>query len=86
MHKSKAVVRNVPVAHGRRSQACTKQWHCPPTWRRDDAYAEGLYSIVTDKETKEMLINVFSTHPFVLKRGRPRLNSYSAQINFDITI
>ena len=24
------------------------------------------------KETKEMLINVFSTHPFILKRGRPR--------------
>ena len=40
------------------------------------------------KETKEMLMNVFSTRPFVLKCGRPRksLNSYSAQINFDITI
>ena len=24
------------------------------------------------KETKEMLMNVFSTRPFVLKRGRPR--------------
>ena len=23
------------------------------------------------KETKEMLMNVFSTHPFILKRGRP---------------
>ena len=39
------------------------------------------------KETKEMLMNVFSTHPFILKRGRPvkPLTSYSAQINFDIT-
>ena len=25
-----------------------------------------------DKETKEMLMNVFSTRPFVLKHGRPR--------------
>ena len=24
------------------------------------------------EETKEMLMNVFSTRPFVLKRGRPR--------------
>ena len=24
-----------------------------------------------DKETKEMLMNVFSTHPFILKRDRP---------------
>ena len=42
-----------------------------------------------DKETKEILMNVFSTRPFVLKRGGPRykpLNSQSAQINFDITI
>ena len=23
-------------------------------------------------ETKEMLMNVFSTHPFILKSGRPR--------------
>ena len=25
-----------------------------------------------DKRDKEMLMNVFSTHPFVLKRGKPR--------------
>ena len=25
-----------------------------------------------DKKTKEMLMNVFSTRPFVLKRDRPR--------------
>ena len=41
-----------------------------------------------DKRDKEMLMNVFSTRPFVLKRGRPvkPLKSYSAEINFDITI
>ena len=35
-----------------------------------------------------MLMNVFSTRPFVLNMTDPvkPLNSYSAQMNFDITI
>ena len=40
------------------------------------------------KETKEIPMNVFSTRLFVLNRADPvkPLNSYSAQIVFDITI